>query len=222
MNRVFAVGDIHGCFDTFHELLMNRIRLGHDDRIILLGDYIDRGDKSREVIDYILNLQSEGFDLVTLAGNHEVMLLEAVNNPEQIPLWLMNSGESTLKSFGAADPWEIGNKYLDFFKALKFFHREGNFVFVHAGLNDNAEDPFTDENGMIWESRLSYSNPMLEDLTIVHGHRPKTVKYVLDQISSGAKVIPVDTGCVYGSESGYGFLSALEIFSMELTSVARK
>jgi hypothetical protein len=73
---------------------------------------------------------------------------------------------------------------------------------------------------MIWESRLSYENPLLSGKTIIHGHRPKTISYVKKLISENSKVIPIDTGCVYEKEIGYGNLSALEVNSMTLFSVS--
>jgi serine/threonine protein phosphatase 1 len=71
---------------------------------------------------------------------------------------------------------------------------------------------------MIWESSLSYNNPILSGKTIIHGHRPKTVSYVKRLISEKSTVIPIDTGCVYDKVEGYGNLSALEIQSMTLFS----
>jgi serine/threonine protein phosphatase 1 len=72
---------------------------------------------------------------------------------------------------------------------------------------------------MIWECRLSYDNPVLWGKTIIHGHRPKTISYVKKLISEKSKVIPIDTGCIYEKEQGYGNLSALEVNSMTLFSV---
>ncbi len=76
-SRLFAIGDIHGCFDSLKELVENKIQLQKDDKLILLGDYIDRGDKSKEVVDYIIGLLENGFDVIPLMGNHEAMLLDA-------------------------------------------------------------------------------------------------------------------------------------------------
>lgn len=74
-SRLFAIGDIHGCFDSLKELVENKIQLQKDDKLILLGDYIDRGDKSKEVVDFIIGLLENGFDVIPLMGNHEAMLL---------------------------------------------------------------------------------------------------------------------------------------------------
>jgi serine/threonine protein phosphatase 1 len=219
MGRLYAISDIHGCFDTFHSLVIDHLGLTKSDRLILLGDYIDRGDKSKEVIDFIMDLIDKGFDITPLMGNHEEMLLETLKNSDILPLWLINSGMTTLESFGIQDINQIEKRYLDFFLKLKYYEEAGKYLFVHAGFNDLLPDPFSDVHGMIWECRESYENPILRNKTIIHGHRPKLIDYVKNLISENSKVIPIDTGCVYDKELGYGKLSALDIGKMKLISV---
>jgi serine/threonine protein phosphatase 1 len=219
MDRLFAISDIHGCFKPFYELVVNTIKLEKSDQLILLGDYIDRGSQSKDVLDFIIDLQITGFNISPLAGNHEVMLLDSYSNPEILPLWLMNSGMSTLLSFGIQDLSEIDIRYIEYLRSLEFYKIIDHLIFVHAGFDDFAIDPFTDKHGMVWECRNSYQHPQLSGKTIIHGHRPKTVPYVQKLISDSSKVIPIDTGCVYSKEQGYGILSALEINSMTLFSV---
>jgi serine/threonine protein phosphatase 1 len=219
MNRLFAISDIHGCFKPFYELIVNCIKLKKSDHLILLGDYIDRGDQSKDVIDFIIDLQNSGFRISPLAGNHEVMLLDSFYNPEILPLWLINSGMSTLDSFGSQTIKEIDSHYLEFFNSLEFYRIIDDIVFVHAGFDDSAIDPFADKHSMVWECKTSYQNPALSGKTIIHGHRPKTVTYIKRLINEKSKVIPIDTGCVYKKELGYGNLSALEVYSMTLYSV---
>jgi serine/threonine protein phosphatase 1 len=219
MGRLFAIGDIHGCFEQFYELVTEVINLKKEDRLILLGDYIDRGSRSREVIDFIIDLGEKGFEIKPLMGNHEKMLLEAYTDPVMIYQWYMNSGESTLQSLMIKEITEISEKYLHFFSQLEYYESAGDFLFVHAGFNDNEVDPFRDKFHMIWESRLSYSNPVLTGKTIIHGHRPKTLEYVREQIRRKSQVIPIDTGCVYGTSMGYGYLTALDVNQMKLFSV---
>jgi serine/threonine protein phosphatase 1 len=220
MDRLFAISDIHGCFKPFFELVVNIIKLKKSDQLILLGDYIDRGDQSKEVIDFILDLHKEGFNITALTGNHEVMLTDAYYDPDLLTLWLMNSGFSTLFSFGIEDVREIDAHYLEFFTRLEYFKVIGNYIFVHAGFDDLAPDPFSVKHSMIWECRQSYQNPVLSGKTIIHGHRPKTVSYIKNLIAEKSNVIPIDTGCVYREEMGYGLLSVLEVNSMTLFSVA--
>ena len=82
--RLLAIGDIHGCMDPFRELVEKKIRIRKSDRIVLLGDYIDRGYQSREVIDYIIDLQKQGFDIIPLMGNHESMLIDSLGSEQSI------------------------------------------------------------------------------------------------------------------------------------------
>jgi len=221
MDRLFAISDIHGCFKTFYELVVNTIRLTRNDKLVLLGDYIDRGPGSREVIDFIINLKARDFNVVTLAGNHEQMLVDAFKDPDLLPLWLLNSGMTTLESLRINSLSDIDPKYISFFTGLPYFEKEGDNYFVHAGFNDQVKDPFSDRDGMIWQCRQAYSNPLLAGKRIIHGHRPKTISHVKKLISGQSLVIPIDTGCVYEEENGYGHLSALELSSMELISIRR-
>ncbi len=217
--RLFAIGDIHGCFGQFQELVEEQIQLRKEDKLILLGDYIDRGLQSKEVIDYIISLQNEGFDIVALTGNHEVMLLDAFEDEGNILLWLLNGGGRTLKSFGVESIKSLAPKYLRFFKSLPFYYAFGNYLFVHAGFNDGATDPFQDRYSMVWESSLSYSHPLLSGKTIIHAHRPIPLGYCFRQIEDNCKVINIDTGCVYKDSADYGVLTAIELTSKKLFSV---
>jgi serine/threonine protein phosphatase 1 len=219
VDRLFAISDIHGCFRPFYELITQTIKLTKSDKLMLLGDYVDRGEAIREVIDFILDLKAEGFDVTPLIGNHEVMLLDSISDPAALTLWLLNDGSTTLNSFGLTNINKLEDRYLDFFTSLAYYKIIGNLVFVHAGFNDEAADPFLDTNGMVWESRLSYRNPLLAGKTIIHGHRPKTLSYVEKLIKENSPVLPIDTGCVYGKAGGYGYLSALELNSRRLYSV---
>jgi len=219
MGKLYAISDIHGCYDTFSRLL-GRLGLQKSDRLILLGDYIDRGEKSREVIDLILDLAGKGYDVTPLLGNHESMMINAYRNRSMLQLWLYNSGSDTLESFGISDLSGMETRYLEFFMNLRYYETSGNFIFVHAGFNDETPDPFIDNYTMIWETRPQYNNPVFKGKTIIHGHRPKTIEFVNNLIKDKSMVIPIDTGCVYSRESGLGFLSALDVTSMQLISVS--
>jgi serine/threonine protein phosphatase 1 len=220
MSRLFAISDIHGCFRPFYELVVKRIDLKKSDELILLGDYIDRGSQSREVIDFIIDLERKGFNVTPLAGNHELMLLEAYKDPGMLPLWFMNSGETTLMSFGIRDIKDLDQTYMKFIEGLEYYTAAGSYMFVHAGFNDYAKDPFSEKYDMVWECRPAYGNPVFLGKTIIHGHRPKTIEYVKRILSGKPSVIPIDTGCVYEKELGYGNLSALEVNEMVLYSVS--
>jgi len=164
--------------------------------------------------------KNKGFNITALTGNHEMMLVDSYNDLGNLPLWYMNSGMTTLISFDIPDIKMMEPEYVNFFSVLEYFKTINDLIFVHAGFNDYAPDPFSDYNGMIWECRMQYTNPVLEGKTIIHGHRPKTIEYVKSIIERKERIIPIDTGCVYEKEQGYGNLSALEVNTMNLISVS--
>ncbi|MFH1118910.1 MAG: metallophosphoesterase family protein [Bacteroidota bacterium] len=217
-NRVFAIGDIHGCFDRFKELVEQHIVLSKSDKLILLGDYIDRGINSKEVIDYIIELQRSGYDVIPLTGNHEAMLLDALSDRSAVTLWFINGGHKTMQSFGISRLTELDPCYIDFFRNLRYYYESENFLFVHAGFNDTIEDPFSDRRSMIWESKQEYLHPLLKDRTIVHGHQTIKLSSLFNRIDQHARVINIDTGCVYAGIEGYGKLTAIEMNSFTITS----
>ena len=219
MERLFAIGDIHGCFDPLYELIEQKIRIREGDRLVFIGDYIDRGNKSREVIDYILKLQENGFDIIPLLCNHESMMLDALANEQSEYNWFMNGGYETLHSFGIESLDELDTSYLHFFRNLSHYYIHDKFIFVHAGFNDEIINPFEDKYQMIWSRNESYSNPVFNDKIIIHGHTPIPFSLCRQGVRSDPKIINIDTGCVYGDRGGYGHLTAIELFTMQLFTV---
>ncbi|NQU32993.1 MAG: serine/threonine protein phosphatase [Bacteroidetes bacterium] len=218
-NRLFAIGDIHGCFDSLKELVEHKIKLQKNDKLILLGDYIDRGEKSKETIDFIIQLQEKGYDIVTLLGNHEAMLLDAYVNKDHIFKWIQNGGSETLKSFKINSLNDIESKYFKFFKELIYYYSFGDFLFVHAGFNDKSVNPFEDRYSMLWNCQEFYTNPLLINKTIVHGHCLISVSKCKDRIAAKLNTINIDTGCVFNSRDGYGVLTAFDCYANRIDIV---
>ncbi len=216
-NRLFAIGDIHGCFDQLQTLIEDKICLKKEDQLILLGDYIDRGVQSKEVVDFIIDLQNRGFNIFALHGNHEAMLLDAYYNESKFPLWIMNGGKETMSSFNIKDLKDLDVVYLNFFKSLIYYHPIDQYLFVHAGFND--ENPFVDQYSMLWKSKKSYKHPLLIDKTIIHGHSPVPLSYLEESVLAKKQVLPLDTGCVFSDKKGFGKLSAVELYSGTVLSV---
>jgi serine/threonine protein phosphatase 1 len=214
--RLFAIGDIHGCFNAFQIMLEQKIQLIKSDKIILLGDYIDRGIQSKEVINYIIDLQAKGFDIIPLLGNHEAMLLDAYNNKELTSKWIQNGGSETLKSFNITSLKDIEPKYIEFFKGLSNYFAFEEYLFVHAGFNDSNINPFADKYSMIWLCKQTYENLLLMNKIIIHGHRPVAVDVCKEIVHSNKNVINLDTGCVYSNMAGFGTLTAIELNTKSL------
>lgn len=209
-NRIFAIGDIHGCFYSMKELIENKIQLKKEDKLIFLGDYIDRGPDSKDVLDYIIELQNNDYDIVTLCGNHESMIIDAYYNESARSKWIQNGGYETLKSFNIDSLKSIDPKYLNLFNNLTLYYELDEYLFVHAGFSDKLENPFSDNYSMLWNSREQYFNPLLKGRTVIHGHSPVSLTITQKQITNNSKVVNIDGGCVY-SNTRLGKLVAFEV-----------
>lgn len=210
ISRIFAIGDIHGCFKAMKELIENKIQLSKEDKLIFLGDYIDRGPDSKKVLDYIIELQNNQYDIVPLRGNHESMLIDAWYNEKLVFKWIQNGGSETLLSFGTDKLKNIDSKYMHFLENLNYYYELDKYIFVHAGFNDSIDDPFSDKYSMLWNSREQYLNPLLNDRTIIHGHAPVPLNIIQKQITNNTGVINIDGGCAYANVR-YGKLIAFEV-----------
>ena len=221
--RIYAIGDIHGCHDLLEDLLQQILR---DDSgrpcaerkiLVFLGDYIDRGPCSAEVIDHLLHALPTGFEKVFLKGNHEVMLLDALENPQtELPalFWLRNGGYETLISYNTGDvkpndqlaPRELMQslaanlppEHQAFFNSLQSSFRCGDYFFVHAGIHPDRPLNKQRERDMMWiRDRFLFSEKDFGKI-IVHGHTP------MKDVDIADNRIGIDTAAVYG-----GMLTAL-------------
>ncbi len=209
MNRIFFVGDIHGCSKTFRSLVTDRISLTKSDHLYCVGDYIDRGPDSRGVVDFILALRKGGYKVFTLRGNHEQMLLDSENSRLDHYMWLMNGGDTTLKSFGISTISELDNKYLEFFNNTEFYISDEKFIAVHAGLDFDAENPLSDFKSLLWIRDFRIDRNFLGNRILVHGHTPVKREVLLSQEFDGR--VNVDGGCVYNKIPGMGYLYAFDL-----------
>lgn len=209
MARIFAVGDIHGCSNTFKRLLLDKIKIQKTDIIYCLGDYIDRGIDSKGVIDFILELRAEGHTIYTLRGNHEQMMLDAPLSKEKWNHWIKNGGTEALKSFNISSLEQLPSKYIDFLKSTDLYLETDDFIFVHAGLNFNLENPFSDKVSMLWSRDEYIDISKINNKTIIHGHTPVSLVKILNQPNKYN--INIDGGCVFKNNKDFGYLVALSI-----------
>jgi serine/threonine protein phosphatase 1 len=219
--RLFCITDIHGNAKTFQELL-RRIDLQTTDTLYLLGDYIDRGHRSKEVFDIIFDLQTRGFNVVCLKGNHEQMLLAGLNDADAHWRWQKNGGKETLRSFGATHATEIPSIYLDFMQRLPTYDLvDTRFALVHAGFDPYSTTPFLDTEAHLWIrywSDMDFKDNWLDGRTVIHGHTPLVNTHIEADVRKRARVIDIDNGSYIIDHPKYGQLFALELNEMRLFS----
>ncbi|WP_041081442.1 metallophosphoesterase family protein [Thermotoga profunda] len=194
---IYAIGDIHGCVESLNNL-MDRLPLRTGDKLIFLGDYVDRGPDSKAVVDRLMIL-SQTYDCVFLRGNHEWMMLNYLLDGKDFELWMMNGAGATIRSY--KDVRKIPLEHLEFFKNTVYYHIEDGYFFVHAGVRPHIPLERQDTFDLLWiREEFIYSENPLKGYKVVFGHTPFNDVLVLHD------KIGIDTGCVYG-----GKLTALRI-----------
>jgi serine/threonine protein phosphatase 1 len=211
----FAIGDVHGCAKELNELL-EQLPLRSGDTVVFVGDYVDRGEDSRGVIDILLDLKKR-YNVVALKGNHEEMLLEFLAYPasERAAQFIFNGGSSTLASYAdEAGVYEIPQSHIQFLNELPAWYVHGDYVFVHAGLPllpIEKISPEEHEQEMLWIRGDFLRSDYKWSKLVIHGHTPVPAAELL------ANRINLDTGCVFGRQ-----LTAIELPSKTLYQVQRK
>ena len=212
----YVVGDLHGRFD----LLFRMITLIEKDadsegltrpKIVFVGDYVDRGPQSDRVLSLLVTLKSDpAWDIITLRGNHEEMLLNFLDEPTNTRSWLAHGGYETLMSYGITTVTEsspndqltsgaaelanlMGDEVVDFLKGLDLSYTSGNIFVSHAGA-DPAR-PVTDQKdkSLVWGTAKFRSRPRRDGIWVAHGHFAET------SASADNGRISVDTGAYYSN-----------------------
>ncbi len=212
--RRFVIGDIHGCVRTFRRLLHEIIRMRKDDSVYLLGDTIDRGPSSKEVIDEIRALRASGHEINSIRGNHEEMMLKSCRDRSIFQLWMANGGRETLMSFGVEDGCEIPSDYLSFIDTFPHFLELDEFILVHGGLNFSIAHPLMDLEAMLWSRDKEVLKDRVGGRRLVSGHTPLDREGIRRSLASDHIIL--DNGCIYHGQPGLGSLCALELDSMSL------
>ncbi|WP_291730345.1 metallophosphoesterase family protein [Leisingera sp. F5] len=201
-----AVGDIHGCYDLLGRLL-DRIAVRPDcGRLVFLGDYIDRGESSAQVLQALHGMQAGDPEVVCLRGNHEDMLLGFLDDPlGEGPGWLRHGGRQTLASFGieavhAGMPelnWiaareslqnRLGAGLISWIRALPAYWQSGNLTAVHAGADPARPMEAQEDYDLVWGHSNFGRVPRQDGVWIVHGHT------IVEDVRTQGGRICVDTG----------------------------
>lgn len=207
---VFVIGDIHGCAELLQDLLSRIDATPEDHRIVCVGDFVDRGESSAEVLGLLRERQSADPDrFICLMGNHEKMMLDFIHRTqERGPRWLRNGGLQTLASFRVAGATEglsgdrldavseafaaaMGPDLLGWVENLPLSWTSGSLTVVHAAMD--PQKPLADQNDktLLWGHKDFLNTPRQDGLWVAHGHT------VFDDPFVGLNRISVDTGAYF-------------------------
>lgn len=185
MARLIGISDIHGEYEKLCSVL-EQISPQKDDTIVFMGDYIDRGAKSREVVDKIISMQ-DICHCVYLIGSHEYAMMHAPTDDYYNYLFWNYGGDATAKSYGGFD--NIMKIHGDFFRSLKFYYVSGHYLFIHAGIRMGI--PLEEQNpeDMVYIRSEFYRKKHNLPYKIIFGHTEFDTPQVQDD------KICIDTGC---------------------------
>jgi Calcineurin-like phosphoesterase len=193
---IYAIGDIHGSYDKLARLLEHCRRHGGSRpvRFVFLGDYIDRGPDSRDVVDLLIRMQASAPRQIScLYGNHEDMLINTSTEGDEIT-WLHNDGDMTLRSYGVDSAGEIPVEHLAWFRSLPVSISDGRRLFVHAGIQPSVPLDLQQRHTMLWIREPFLSDQGDHGQYVVHGHTPLRS----GQPEHLSNRLNLDTGAVFG------------------------
>ena len=205
--RVYAIGDVHGCLDRLaavHEQIAEDLatRPAEESVLVHLGDYVDRGLDSAQVVDWLdAGAPVPATRIVNLMGNHEDMMLQALpgTDKEANGTWLANGGADSLLSWDISrkvppTEWEsrIPAEHQSFLRDLEISFRYGDYFFVHAGIRPGVPLDKQEKQDLLWIREPFLSWKHAHGVVVVHGHTPRQEPVVkLNRVG-------VDTGAVMG------------------------
>jgi serine/threonine protein phosphatase 1 len=203
--RTLAIGDIHGCYKALTTLL-SAVSPGTEDQFVFLGDYVDRGEDSRGVIELFLS-DSRLKNAIFLRGNHEIMMMDSRADEIKSCNWQAFGGFETVLSYGAkvVEDWKgvIPGNHWAFLESTRPYHETSNHIFVHGSVHPDLELKEQPDWQLYWE-RFDSVQPHKSGKKIICGHTPQ----------GGAKIADIgyaaciDTAAVFG-----GWLTCLDAAS---------
>lgn len=197
--RLYAIGDIHGCHDLMaemHRRIMAEIMQDRpqDWRIIYMGDYVDRGPASRQVIDFLAHATESDPRVIALAGNHDIGFLSFLSEPRADSMFAAYGGEATARSYGieiefhppealerghAALRNAIPEEHMKFLHRLKLSVTFGDFFFSHAGIRPGIPLDAQSPGDLVWIRERFLTHTGLHPKLVVHGHTPAATPELL-------------------------------------------
>ena len=197
--KTIVIGDTHGCYKELKELILTLEADGeynkNTDKIVFLGDYIDRGEDSRLVIKFIRDMQKENENVIALMGNHEDMLLNYLYGNDAT--WTYNGNNATIDSYnGFKKQFYSDVKWM---KNLPLYHEDEHFIYVHAGSDVSKPMKKQSKWTLLWTREPFIYNTEKYHKKVIFGHTPTFSLNRSDEpVYTFTGNLDIDTGCVYG------------------------
>lgn len=209
---IYAIGDVHGCLDHLlaleESIVADATNIAGERWIVMLGDVVDRGERSAQVLDHLLSPPPAGLRRFCLMGNHEAMMLDFIRRPSPASAWLEFGGRETLLSygvpleslmygrFGAREARQLVDVYvpgdhIEFLEQLPVLLETPSTLLVHAGIRPGiaiAQQADADLIGFRDNFEASYADC---GKVVVHGHTIREEPLVT------ANRIAIDTGAYF-------------------------
>lgn len=200
--RTIAIGDIHGC-STALVALIDAIDPRLDDTLVTLGDYVNKGLDSKGVLDFLLNLETR-CQLIPLIGNHDAVMLGAIDHQLSIGEWKSIGGTATLQSYSELERVkDIPKEHVKFLRRCRLWHESPTHIFVHAAYEPALALDQQDDTTLLWQGlREEIPGPHISGKTAIVGHTSQKSGEILD----AGHLVCIDTNCWNG-----GWLTALEV-----------
>lgn len=209
--RIYCIGDIHGRLDLLLELesIIRSDAAGYvgTRTAVYLGDYIDRGEQSKQVVDHLLDEPLPGFSAIHLLGNHEQTLLDFLEHPRSVAAWLSYGGRAALNSYGIPvvrelSPQDLPDlrdelqrrmpaRHLDFYRQLTLMHVAGDYAFVHAGIRPGVPLANQRKEDLLWIREEFTASRQRHERIVVHGHT------ITPEVEWHDNRIGIDTGAFH-------------------------
>ena len=190
---IYAIGDVHGCYeelvDAERRILADAVGIDGPKLIVLLGDYVDRGKRSREVLDHLCTPPPAGFTRIALCGNHDDLFLRFLHEADDDHQWLECGGRETLHSYGidpdylmqrnggraalaATAKAAVPARHIELLRSMPGALAVGDIIFAHAGLRPGVPLEAQRDRDLLWIREPFLSRGPGASHLVVHGHTP--------------------------------------------------
>lgn len=221
---IYAVGDVHGCYELLLEAERRILAdaAGNDALVVYLGDYVDRGPSSRDVLEHFCNPAPQSCRRITLCGNHDEAFLKLLNEPRIAADWLRFAGRDALMSYGidaryilrhggiaaleAALEQMVPSRHKSLIESMPVLVEIGELIFVHAGIRSGVPLASQIDDDFLWIREPFLTRGPELPLIVIHGHTPTKHPYF------GNGRIGIDTGA-YAT----GNLTVVRIVNRQVT-----